>query len=467
MIISQGKTGFDKLATRIATIQIINSMTMMNTGVKVQKTVKRQPFGTVKMIRAAMTSAMLLISATGFSQTSDSAFNNIYSQVKKKNFFEAYRIYHQPSTKLSPEYQYFTEAILDNAFNKPEESNQKILQLEGAKTKLPDSLRLKISHIREDNCMKQYDYAGAKKAVQETLDHYNTLLTEEEKKDLRNNLKIWTALENEPRQKVVMNGGTRLKMEKDAAGLKNLKIGVGEDIMNFIFDTGANISTISASAAKRLKMKIIPAGIDVDAITGISVKADLAVCKKLVLGNIIVENAVFLVFADNALSFPQISYQINGILGFPVIEALNEVQLTQDDYFIVPGTETQIKASSNMAIDGLTPLVLIDGKHFNFDTGADHTILYEPFYLENKKEIDKKYQPVKISMGGAGGKVEHEGFKVNHTFHILDKQVPLKNISLLKTKINKETVYGNIGQDVIRQFQKMTLNFDHMFIKFD
>ncbi|MNV88544.1 hypothetical protein D3C71_1827600 [compost metagenome] len=70
-------------------------------------------------------------------------------------------------------------------------------------------------------------------------------------------------------------------------------------------------------------------------------------------------------------------------------------------------------------------------------------------------------------MGGAGGKIEHEGFKVNHTFHILGRQVPLKNVSLLKAKINKENVYGNIGQDVIRQFSKMILNFNQMFIKFD
>lgn len=81
--------------------------------------------------------------------------------------------------------------------------------------------------------------------------------------------------------------------------------------------------------------------------------------------------------------------------------------------------------------------------------------------------MDAKYQLTKIGMGGAGGKIEHDGFKVDHTFHILGKPILLKNISVLKTKINKETVYGNIGQDVIKQFKKMTLNFDHMFIKFD
>lgn len=425
-------------------------------------------FGTImKVIHIVVWFVMLLVSFTSFGQTHHSAFGVLYEEINQKNFFKLNELFAGTKSKLPIAHQYFIGAVLDNAFNKPEESNRKILKLEASKAVLPDSLMLKVWLIKEDNCMKQYDYAGAKNAVQTALNQYPDLLTADEKNDLRNNLKIWTALEHELRQQVSINGSTRLKMEKDIAGLKNLKVNTGKDTMNFIFDTGANISTVSASAARRLKMKVISAGIDVDAVTGISVKADLAVCKKLVLGNVTVENAVFLVFADTALSFPQINYQINGILGFPVIEALNEVQLTQDDYFIVPDEETKINMPSNMAIDGLTPLIYIDGRHFTFDTGADKTMLYAPFYQENKKNIDEQYQSVKIGMGGAGGKIEHEGFKVNHTFHILGRQVPLKNVSLLKAKINKETFYGNIGQDVIRQFSKMILNFNQMFIKFD
>lgn len=419
------------------------------------------------VMRKAISCAVLLVSVITLGQTHNSSFDALYGQIEQKNFFKARELFGVAKKNLPVQYQYFTEAILDNAFNKPEESNKKIVKLEELKTELPDSLMLKVLYIKEDNCMKQYDYAGAKKAVQAALNQYNSFLTEEKKEDLKNNLKIWTALENEPRQKVTVKGSTRLKMKKDKAGLKNLNVSIGKDTMNFIFDTGANISTISASAARRLKMKIISAGIDVDAVTGISIKADLAVCSRLVLGNSIVENAVFLVFEDTALSFPQINYQINGILGFPVIEALNEVQLTQDDYFIVPDAETKINTPSNMAIDGLSPLIFIEGKHFTFDTGADHTMLYEAFYRENKENIDKQYPLTKIGMGGVGGKIEYDGFKVNYNFQILDKKVSLTNVSVLKTKINKEKVYGNIGQDVIRQFNKMTLNFNQMFIKFD
>nr|WP_199156748.1 pepsin/retropepsin-like aspartic protease family protein [Pedobacter sp. ASV2] len=410
---------------------------------------------------------MILIAVTSQGQVHNSAFKSIYREIKEKNFFKAKDLYNGKKGNLTVEYQYFLEAILDNAFNKTELSNQKILKIENSKTTLPDSLMFKIWYIREDNYLKQYAYKKAKSTVETILSRYKNFLSEEERSDLNNNLKIWTALENVPPQQIAIHGGTRLKIEKDVAGLKNLKIKVGEDSINFIFDTGANISTVSASTAKRLKMKIIPADVDVDAVTGISVKADLAICKKMSLGNVIVKNAVFLVFADSALNFPQINFQINGILGFPVIEALGEVQLTQDDYFIVPETETKINTTSNMAIDGLSPLIYIDGRHYTFDTGADHTILYETYYQENKKDIEDKYPVTKIGMGGAGGKIEYEGFKVNFMFQNQGKQILLENISLLKNKVNKETVYGNIGQDIIRQFHTLTLNFNEMFIKFD
>jgi hypothetical protein len=150
-----------------------------------------------------------------------------------------------------------------------------------------------------------------------------------------------------------------------------------------------------------------------------------------------------------------------------VISALKEVQLTQDGYLIVPEKETAIQGKPNMAIDRLSPMIFIDGKHFTFDTGADETFLYHKFYEENKAEISSRYQPVHIRFGGAGGKTEQEVYKIQHHFNIMDKDVVLDSVPVLKDKITNEVVYGNIGQDIIRQFKTMTINFDKMFIKFD
>jgi predicted aspartyl protease len=300
------------------------------------------------------------------------------------------------------------------------------------------------------------------------LKDYKNLLSENEINEIENSLKIWFALENEPKQKTFIKDAVRLKMEKDKVGLNNLKVSNGKDSLNFIFDTGANLSTVPKSTAQLFGMKIIPVDIEVGTITGEKVPAQIAVCPEFKLDNIEILNSIFLVLDDNALAFPQIDYQIYGVLGFPVIEALREIQITRDGYFTVPKEETKNSFESNMAMDGLTPLIYINQRHFTFDTGADRTIFYHSYYIENQKEIDKNYKPEKISFGGAAGRKEFDGYVISVNINILDKEITLKDIQLLKEKIkNSETVYGNIGQDLIKQFHKMTMNFDRMFIKFD
>ncbi|MBO9595343.1 MAG: aspartyl protease family protein [Niabella sp.] len=417
-------------------------------------------------LRAALLCLMVGISGLCGAQMESTPFKMICAAIEQKDFFKARTLYNAGQGQLSAVHQKFIEAVLSNAFNRPQASNQKIGPLLKAGAGLPDSLQLRLYRIREDNYVKLHQYKAAKTAVQELLNRYGTMLKEDEKSDLQNNLKLWTALEAVPLQRV-QPGSSRIKMEKDKAGLNNLDMVTESDTLSCIFDTGANLCTITRSAAQRLKLQVIPAGIDVDALTGTTVKADLGICKKMRIGNNVIENVVFLVLPDAALAFPQIGYQIYGILGFPVIEALREVQVTQDGYFIVPEKETDIHTASNMAIDGLSPLIQIDGRHFTFDTGADHTILYRSFFLEQQPQVIRTWKPVKIGLGGAGGKKEYEGYKIRHTFNILGRNVQLDSISVLKEPIGNETVYGNIGQDLIRKFKKMTLNFDRMFIKFD
>jgi hypothetical protein len=333
---------------------------------------------------------------------------------------------------------------------------------------IPDSLRFKLYETKYDNALKLYNYEEAKNTILTILSDYKKYLDNEQTDDYENSLKIWTALENAPEQKVDIKKVTNIKMEKDVAGLNTLKMFANNDSLNFIFDTGANLSTTSLSVATQLNMKIIPVDIKVGTITGDKVLAKLAVCSKLTMGNIDLFNVVFLVLPDEALSFPQINYQIYGILGFPVIEALKEIRITQNGDFIVPLVESASSESSNMSMKGLTPLIYINEKHFTFDTGADQTLLYQRFYKENQKEIDKNYQPEKISFGGAGGKKEFDGYKINYTLSIEGEQVKLQDISLLKEKIKEsETVYGNIGQDLVQKFDTMIINFDKMFIRFE
>lgn len=405
-----------------------------------------------------------MMSIVCYAQTSNPTFNKIYALAKQKNFFRAKEVYDSNRAALSASYQNYVEALLDNAFNKTAESEARIAVLKGD---FSDVLWFEMYKVKEDNAVKSYNYKEAKEVVQLMLQRYKYLLSPDAQADLENSLVMWSALERVPPQRVTIQGTNRLPMIKDKVGLKNLQTIIGKDTLDLIFDTGANFSTVSLSTAKRMHMQVIPAEIAVGTITGNDIKGQLGVCKMFKLGNIKVENAVFIVLADSALTFPTKDYEISGILGFPVISAMKEVQLTKDGYLIIPEQETAITQKPNLAIDRLSPLIYIDGMHYHFDTGADETFLYSKFYEENKEEISGNYVPSMIRFGGAGSKAEVAAYKIRYKFNIMGKDVVLDTVPVIKEQISDEKVYGNIGQDVIRQFNKMTINFDRMFIKFD
>lgn len=417
---------------------------------------------------AAAIYTMIAVNFCAYAQSPIDHFSVINDLISQKSFIKAKDLYKRHQKELPSAYCQYIEACLDNAFNRLSSSQKMAGMVIDKKNKLPDSLIKHLWEIKKDNAVKLYHYKEAAAACNKLLKDYSYSLDEKQTGDLKNDLQLWSALVNVPAQRVFIRDNTTLKISPDKAGLKNIPVATGNGSLDFIFDTGANISTISSSAATKLGMKIVPGEVKVGAITGKAVTARLAICKKLLIGNIEVNNAVFLVFDDADLAFPQINYHINGILGFPVIEAMREVTITRNGYFKVEKKTHETSVETNMALNELIPLIFVDGNPFTFDTGADKTILYRPYFLSNRETIIKQYQADTVSFGGAGGGQRCAGYKINPTFHIAGQRVSLAGISLLTDDPGKSYgIYGNIGQDVIGQFNSMTLNFGNMFILFE
>lgn len=424
----------------------------------------------MKQIKFLIFTLLTLCTITVFGQTQNNSFEQIYKMVKQKNFFKAKETYNETKSNVSPTYQKIIEVFLDNAFGKLTESNQKIDELAREQfVSLSDSLQFALTSIKEDNSVKLYEYKEARKTTETLLDKYSKMLSTEEAESYQNNLKIWTALENQPKQMVTINESSKLQIKKDKVGMKNLTIKKDKDSLDFIFDTGANFSTVARSVAEKLKMNILSVSAEATSATGAKIPIGIAVCPEFHLGNITIQNAVFLVIDDKELSFsiPFFKYQVLGIIGFPVIEALKEIQITKDGYFIIPEKET-VWNVSNMAMNGLTPLISIEGNPYIFDTGANSTTFHKPYYLANREDIEKKYKPKTIKFRSAGSKAKQKGYEIEAKLNVSDKDIVLKKVDVLKEKDTTEDgIWGRIGQDLIERFETMTLNFDQMFIKFD
>ncbi|PST81818.1 hypothetical protein C7T94_18290 [Pedobacter yulinensis] len=388
--------------------------------------------------------------------------------LKEKDFFQARNFFQANRQQMTAGEKFVVEAYLHNAFNKPALSNKAITAfLDRHAGNASDSLKMDLQRLKMLNHVRLFEYADALRASNVLELRYSRLLSAADLDDYRNTAVIWKALSGMPGQEVIVKETTTIRMKRDKAKLANLEVKAAGVTADFIFDTGANFSTVSASTAKALGMKMLDGTLEVGAITGGKVKSGLAVCPAFSIGNIMVKNAVFLVFPDSSLAFPQIQYQINGIIGFPVIEGLKEVQLTRNDDFIVP-KEQSAGAALNMALDFLTPVINLGGEHFTFDTGATGTMLYSKYLRRHQAEITGTYEKTDLQFGGAGGMLTKKGYKIIFRPLVSGRQLELPDVHVFDESLNesKDHFYGNIGQDVIRQFDKMTLNFGLMFIAF-
>jgi hypothetical protein len=291
--------------------------------------------------------------------------------------------------------------------------------------------------------------------------------------NFKNEIKIWKNLKDVPPQQICKKRDCTVPIIKDKVGLSNIAIKFPKGQEEFIFDTGSNFSNIAKSIAEKYKMKIINTDFFVTSSTGNKVDSKLAIADSLYIDNILIKNVVFLVFDDKALSFPQANYIIKGIIGFPVIRALQEIHLIGSDKIFIPKKPNSYKLK-NFALDGFTPSIAVNYKNdtlnFHFDTGASHTNLYQKFYSKYKKIIDKNYTPNQFKTGGAGGYSTFDGYEIkNISLVIGTKEATLHDIQLHKDNIGglSDYFHGNLGQDFIKQFNKTIISFRDNSIVFE
>lgn len=155
-------------------------------------------------------------------------------------------------------------------------------------------------------------------------------------------------------------------------------------------------------------------------------------------------------------------------IGFPIINALDEIHLLRNDTLFIPSQSNPSEAK-NLALDFLTPVINIDNESYTFDTGAKTTILYESYFVKHQNRIEKEYKTQELSFGGAGGTRKIEGYEITFEKDLFNKNIRLDSVMLVKEDIKEsnENYYGNIGQDVIHEYDKTIINFKDMYIRFE
>ncbi|HEX8041340.1 MAG TPA: retropepsin-like aspartic protease [Chryseosolibacter sp.] len=373
--------------------------------------------------------------------------------------------------KISSARWLYFRAFTYSAFNDYPESTLAIDSLlNDQRAPLQDSTRVNLMLLLRDNYFKTFQYEKAASVGQELLGRYKETLGDR-LHDVENEHIIHQALAGVLPQQTALRKVT-LKWKPNEIGLIEIPVKSGSTDLQIVFDTRADISTATQSFAKKLRLRLLDVSYELGSgLTGKTFQSSLGIADSLYIGDILVQHVVFQVVPDEILSFPSINVTLHGILGFPVITQLREIHIFQNgDFIISPGETTS--DLRNLAFDGLTPVLSVasnnDTLSFYFDTGASGSDFYDSFFNRYRASVLEKAKLKTVETGGAGGIVKNEVYSMPVVdLTIGRKNLQLKDVSIRTKPIYKgQKYYGNLGQDVIRQFDEMILDFESMYIDF-
>lgn len=400
--------------------------------------------------------------------TDNQTYDYLDSLYKNKDFFKLKDEFNTNKTLLSNRDRLIMQAFTNTIFNNREASNIAIDSvINYHSSSLSDSLKLQLLETKVNNSVLIGRYNDAFEATNAILALDG--LSDDEKDDHENTLKIYKAIKNSPGQSAAIVEST-LPIIKDMAGLSRIPVTVNKLEEQAVFDTGANLSVITDSLAMKCGLTILGETFKVTALTGNEVDSHIALADSLKIGNTILTNVLFLVFPESSLSFPAINYQIDLIIGFPVIHALKEVSIINNASLHIPESTGDYHIK-NMALDFLTPIVAIDQNSrslpFTFDTGAASTQLYKAYFNLHEETIRENGMLDSVSLGGAGGAIKTAIYKTSFAAAIANQPFQVDSADVFFSHDLKKDIgmYGNLGQDVFQQFDTLTMNFDKMYLK--
>jgi predicted aspartyl protease len=288
-----------------------------------------------------------------------------------------------------------------------------------------------------------------------------------EREGNENTRALMAALSDVAPETAELEAGVPIKATRNRLGSWDAAAKVNDVDGQWIFDTGANISALTATEARRMGLSVRETTAYVSGSTEKRNTVRLAVASDLRLGASHVHNVVFLVLADQALNIEPVHYQITGILGIPVLRALGRLEISNAGLIRVRPQETLPQRTPNLFFDEESPIMEVDhGQHhlqMFLDTGANATVLYPSFREALERQEVMRLRTKREKVAGAGGAIQRKTEVVlTLRLEVLGKAIDLRKLSLLPAAPKGNSRYrdGVVGMDAL--WGGFRLDFDSM-----
>lgn len=273
-------------------------------------------------------------------------------------------------------------------------------------------------------------------------------------------------------QTVEFGEGVPIQANLNPLGSWNVPVEVNGHKGEWIFDTGANLSTVSESEATEMGLALRETSTYVRGSTDEKNPLRVAVARDLHFGNAHLSNVVFLVISDQALYVGPLKYQIRGILGLPVLRALGCVAISAKGAVRIETKGVGLAQEPNLFLDGWN--LIVEARHGNrrlqmvLDTGANATSLNPSFRDALLPTEIASLKTKRDRTAGVGGTVSRKTEVVpTLRLEILGRTAELKDVNLAGKQPAGDRSYrdGTLGIDSLAA--GFTLDFGAMQLRLD
>ena len=287
--------------------------------------------------------------------------------------------------------------------------------------------------------------------------------------DVKNFMPTLEVLRTYPDQAVTRRHPRQVNIDFEDGNIV-LPVRVNGVSANYIFDNGFSTSGMSEAEARRLGLQVREVTTTLDTMNGTAVKIRIAVAGSLDVGGVRLSNVAFYVLPDGQPPFNSLRPGRQGILGLPVILAMQRFSWDTEKHTFTTLTSQLSGASEpiNMALDGTSVFAQVLFHHepvdFSLDTGAQRTVLYPAF--------DRAFPTLKSSgssethrLTGVGGSSAVDSLSLSSlTLNVGHKDVVLSPAHLLLKNNNSTSSWfaGNLSMDLLNQGRTVTIDFNQM-----
>lgn len=313
-------------------------------------------------------------------------------------------------------------------------------------------------------------YGEAADLYDRAISEYAPALDPARRADLEQSRGVALALRGQPEQSSVASGSGTIALATNPLGLTTAPARINDHPeLQAVLDTGANLSTLSATAARELGVTPATRDASVGSSTMKAVATHLGIAKTLVFGTATLHNVAFLVIDDAALAPLGPKSRIDVILGYPVLAALGRLtfhQAADGRRTLAVAPSPHAKVPGNLRFDGFSAFVRVKALGmmlpFFVDSGANKTAFEKRFSAEHPEQVTNLPHKTEHVGGGGGVEARDTAFAPSVDVTLGGTTVTLKDMPVELGGNGSDTNYGTVGYDVLWAKGGYTIDFGRL-----